>query len=144
MGALEEVKREEARLIAEAEAKEKALEEAEDARLEKLRLEQEKRDKKKQKDKERKERLKKEGKLLTPQQKEQKRRAEAMLEAMKQQGLVIPNKETVEGEKPKKVVYGKKKKPPQKQQQQKQQQQQVEAVAEEIPVEKTNGTVTEE
>merc|ERR550534_2067087 len=100
--ALEEVKREEARLIAEAEAKEKALEDAENARLEKLRLEQEKRDKKKQKDKERKERLKKEGKLLTPQQKEQKRRAEAMLEAMTQQGLVIPNKDTIEGEKPKK------------------------------------------
>merc|ERR1719466_723819 len=102
--ALEEVKREEARLIAEAEAKEKALEDAENARLEKLRLEQEKRDKKKQK--------------------EQKRRAEAMLEAMKQQGLVIPSKEQIEGEKPKKVVYAKKKKPQQKQQQQQQQQQQ--------------------
>ena len=45
------MKREEARLIAEAEAKEKALEDAEEARLEKLRVEQEKRDKKKQKDK---------------------------------------------------------------------------------------------
>merc|ERR1712013_814923 len=112
-------KREEARLIAEAEAKEKALEDAEEARLEKLRVEQEKRDKKKQKDKERKERLKKEGKLLTPQQREQKRRAEQMLEAMKQQGLVVPNKEAMpEGEKPKKVQYGKKKKPQQKQQQQ--------------------------
>merc|ERR1712013_531082 len=39
--ALEEVKREEARLIAEAEAKEKALEDAEEARLEKLRVEHE-------------------------------------------------------------------------------------------------------
>merc|ERR1712096_359575 len=93
----------------------------------------------------RKERLKKEGKLLTPQQKEQKRRAEAMLEAMKQQGLVIPNKETIDGEKPKKVVYGKKKKPPQKQQQQQQpQQQQAEPVVEETPVEKSNGVVVEE
>ena len=36
---------------------------------------------------ERKERLKKEGKLLTPAQKEQKRRAEAKLEAMRQQGI---------------------------------------------------------
>jgi len=136
--ALEEVKREEARLLAEAEAKEKALEDAENARLEKLRLEQEKRDKKKQKDKERKERLKKEGKLLTPQQREQKRRAEAMLEAMKQQGLVIPNKETIE--KPKKVVYGKKKKPHQQQQQQQQPPPApVEAIVEETPEVKTNG-----
>merc|ERR1711962_1016770 len=99
----------------------------------------EKRDKKKQKDKERKERLKKEGKLLTPQQKEQKRRAEAMLEAMKQQGLVIPNKENIEGDKPKKVVYGKKKKPQQKQQQQ--QHHQPEPVVEETPVEKSNGVI---
>merc|ERR1711973_274238 len=82
------------------------------------------------------------GKLLTPQQKEQKRRAEAMLEAMKQQGLVIPNKENIEGEKPKKVVYGKKKKPQQKQQQQQQQQPEPEVV--EAPVEKSNGVIAEE
>lgn len=36
---------------------------------------------------EKREKLKKEGKLLTAAQKEQKRRAERMLEAMKQQGL---------------------------------------------------------
>lgn len=111
--ALEEVKREEERLRAEAEAKEKALEEAENQRLEKLRLEQERKDKKKQKEKERKDRLKKEGKLLTPAQKEQKRKAEAMLEAMKQQGIIVPTREA--GEKPKKVQYGKKKKQPTKQ-----------------------------
>ncbi len=33
--------------------------------------------------------MKKEGKLLTPAQREQKRRAEQMLEAMKKQGILI-------------------------------------------------------
>jgi len=141
--ALEEVKREEARLIAEAEAKERALEEAENQRLEKLRLEQERKEKKKQKDKERKDRLKKEGKLLTPAQKEQKRKAEAMLEAMKQQGLIIPTRDVNEGDKPKKVMYGKKKKPNQKQQQQQQQEQQVQ-VQEEVVEESNDKEVVEE
>lgn len=49
--------------------------------------EQEKREKKKLKEKERKERLRAEGKLLTDKQKQDKRRAQEMLEAMKAQGL---------------------------------------------------------
>lgn len=66
------------------------MEEAEDARLEKVRLEQEKKDKKKQKEKERKERLKAEGKLLTKKQLADKARAQAMIEALKAQGVDIP------------------------------------------------------
>merc|ERR1719318_1930234 len=114
--ALEAVEREKERLRLEEEAKQKAFEEAEEKRLEKVRLDQERKDKKKQKEKERKERLKKEGKLLTPAQREQKRRAEAMLEAMKQQyGANVPTKDPNEQpQQKKKVVYGKKKKPQQK------------------------------
>lgn len=116
--ALEEVKREEERLRLEAEAKAKAEEEAEEARLEKIRLEKEKKEKKKQKEKERVARLKKEGKFMTQAQKEQKRKAEAMLAAMKQQGISIPTKEDAIAQKPKRPNYGKKKKPNQKNQQQ--------------------------
>lgn len=55
-----------------------------------MRLEQEKKEKKKQKEKERKERLKAEGKLLTKKQQADKQRAQAMLEALKAQGVDIP------------------------------------------------------
>jgi len=71
-------------------------------------LEQERKEKKKQKEKEKIKKKKEEGKFLTPAQKEQKRRAEMMLEAMKQQGIEIPSKDSVEPRK--KVQYGKKKK----------------------------------
>ena len=50
------------------------------------RLEKEKRERKKLKEKEKKERLKAEGKYLTAKQKENKRRAMQMLEAMKARG----------------------------------------------------------
>lgn len=50
---------------------------------EEKRLEQEKKDRKKQKEKERKERLKAEGKLLTPKQKQDMRRAQGLLEHLK-------------------------------------------------------------
>ena len=52
------------------------------------------------------ERLKKEGKYLTKSQKEAKARAEAMLEALKQQGMTVPSKETVAEENKRKVRYG--------------------------------------
>lgn len=50
---------------------------------EEKRLEQEKKERKKQKEKERKERLKAEGKLLTPKQKQDLRRAQGLLEHLK-------------------------------------------------------------
>lgn len=56
-----------------------------------LKLEQEKKEKKKQKEKERKERLKAEGKLLTSKQKADRARAQATLEALKAQGLDVPD-----------------------------------------------------
>ena len=66
------------------------LEDAEEARLEKVKLEAEKKEKKKQKEKERKDRLKAEGKLLTAKQKADKARAEAMLAALKASGVEVP------------------------------------------------------
>eukprot|EP00111_Clytia_hemisphaerica_P004565 TCONS_00013108-protein len=132
--ALEEVKREEERLRLEAEAKAKAEEEAEEARLEKLRLEKEKKEKKKQKEKERIARLKKEGKFLTPAQKEQKRKAEAMLAAMREQGIHVPSKDdTTAAEKPKRPQYGRKKKPGKNNQQQKQKEEVTEETKTEEP-----------
>jgi len=73
---------EEERLRQLAEEEEKRLEALEEARLEAERLEAERKEKKKQKEKERKERLKAEGKLLTPKQKADRARAQAMLEAL--------------------------------------------------------------
>lgn len=105
---LEKARQEEERLRLEEEAKQLALDEAEQRREEKLQLEKERKEKKKQKEKEKKERMKKEGKLLTPAQREQKRRAEQMLEAMKAQGISVPSKEGIEQRK--KVQYGSKKK----------------------------------
>lgn len=88
--ALKKIKEEEERLKKEEEEKQKKLEEAENARLEQLRLEQERKEKKKQKEKERKERLKAEGKLLTSKQKADRARAQAMLDALRAQGLDMP------------------------------------------------------
>ncbi|XP_078601421.1 eukaryotic translation initiation factor 5B-like isoform X2 [Branchiostoma floridae x Branchiostoma japonicum] len=96
---------EEDRLKREEEERIRKLEEAEEARREQERLEKEKREKKKQKEKERKERLKKEGKLLTAAQKQQRKRAEEMLEAMRAQGFDVPSKDEIQ-KKP--VRYGSK------------------------------------
>jgi translation initiation factor 5B len=54
-------------------------------------LEIERKEKKKLREKERKERLKAEGKLLTAKQKADRARAQGMLEALKAQGLEMPN-----------------------------------------------------
>uniref|UniRef100_A0A182JWJ8 Tr-type G domain-containing protein n=1 Tax=Anopheles christyi TaxID=43041 RepID=A0A182JWJ8_9DIPT len=87
---LKALREEEERLRKEEEEKLKLEEQAEQFRLEQLRLEQDKKEKKKQKEKERKERLKAEGKLLTAKQKQNRARAQAMLEALKAQGIGIP------------------------------------------------------
>ncbi|CAH0717327.1 unnamed protein product, partial [Brenthis ino] len=87
--ALKKVKEEEERLKREEEERIKQEEERERQRLEAIRLEKERKDRKKQKEKERKERLKAEGKLLTPKQKAEKARAQAMLESLKAQGIEI-------------------------------------------------------
>uniref|UniRef100_A0A182WCS8 Tr-type G domain-containing protein n=1 Tax=Anopheles minimus TaxID=112268 RepID=A0A182WCS8_9DIPT len=88
---LKAIREEEERMRKEEEEKQKLEEQAEEFRLEQVRLEQEKKDKKKQKEKERKERLKAEGKLLSAKQKQNRARAQAMLEALKAQGLAVPD-----------------------------------------------------
>ncbi|XP_071497268.1 eukaryotic translation initiation factor 5B-like [Diadema antillarum] len=106
--ALKKMKEEEERLKAEEEAKQKAAEKAEEERLEKLRKEQERKAQAKLKKKERVERMKQEGTYLTKAQKEAKARKEAMLNALREQGVEVPMKEaTSEESKPKRVVYGK-------------------------------------
>ncbi|XP_055530213.1 eukaryotic translation initiation factor 5B [Wyeomyia smithii] len=87
---LKAIREEEERLKREEEEKIRLAEEAERYHQEQLRLEQEKKERKKQKEKERKERLKAEGKLLTAKQKQDRMRAQAMLEALKAQGVEIP------------------------------------------------------
>ncbi|XP_065075609.1 eukaryotic translation initiation factor 5B [Ochlerotatus camptorhynchus] len=87
---LKAIREEEERLQREEEEKQRLAEEAELYHQEQLRLEQEKKERKKQKEKERKERLKAEGKLLTAKQKLDRMRAQAMLEALKAQGVEIP------------------------------------------------------
>ena len=52
--------------------------------------EKEKREAKKQREREKKEQLKKEGKYMTEKQKRDKARAEAMLQAMRAQGMDVP------------------------------------------------------
>ncbi|XP_071846279.1 eukaryotic translation initiation factor 5B-like [Apostichopus japonicus] len=102
--ALKQAQEEEARLKAEEEAKIKAFEEAEANRLEKVRLDKERREKRKQKEKEKIERQKAEGTYLTKAQKEAKRIAEEKLAALKQQGIIVP--ERSDGSKPtQKVRY---------------------------------------
>lgn len=91
--ALKKVKEEEERLKREEEEKLKQEEERERQRLEAIRLEKERKERKKQKEKERKERLKAEGKLLTPKQKAEKARAQALLESLKAQGVEIGSAE---------------------------------------------------
>lgn len=91
--ALKKVQEEEERLRKEEEERIKQEEERELQRLEAIRLEKEKKERKKQKEKERKERLKAEGKLLTPKQKAEKARAQALLESLKAQGIEIGSAE---------------------------------------------------
>ncbi|KAJ8676530.1 hypothetical protein QAD02_012317, partial [Eretmocerus hayati] len=88
--ALKIAQEEEDRLKREEEERIRLEEEREKARLEKLQREQEKKEKKKLKEKQRKEKLKQEGKLLTNKQKQAQARAQAMLEALKAQGLEMP------------------------------------------------------
>ncbi|XP_036145253.1 eukaryotic translation initiation factor 5B isoform X1 [Monomorium pharaonis] len=88
--ALKKLKEEEERLKREEEERIKQEELREQARLEQLRLEQERKEKKKLKEKQRKERLKAEGKLLTTKQKQDRARAQAMIEALKAQGFDLP------------------------------------------------------
>lgn len=52
------------------------------------------------------ERMKREGTYMTKAQKEAKARADAMLEAMKQQGIEVPSKTPEETNKTKRVRYG--------------------------------------
>ncbi|XP_074619946.1 uncharacterized protein LOC141878807 isoform X3 [Acropora palmata] len=122
---LQQMKLEEERLKQEEEEKQRALEEAENKRLEKLRLEQEKKELKKQKEKERIAKMKKEGTYLTKTQKQQRARAQAMLEAMQKQGMFhIPafSQNAQDGEK-RPPQYGNRKSKKQWQHQQKQQSQ---------------------
>ncbi|KAL4710321.1 hypothetical protein ACJJTC_011137 [Scirpophaga incertulas] len=91
--ALKKVKEEEERLKREEEERLKQEEEREQQRLEAIRLEKERKERKKQKEKERKERLKAEGKLLTPKQKAEKARAQALLESLKAQGIEVGSAE---------------------------------------------------
>ncbi|XP_070515677.1 eukaryotic translation initiation factor 5B isoform X2 [Cardiocondyla obscurior] len=89
--ALKKLKEEEEKAKREEEERIKQEELREQARLEQLRLEQERKEKKKLKEKQRKERLKAEGKLLTTKQKQDRARAQAMLEALKAQGFDLPD-----------------------------------------------------
>lgn len=88
---LKKLKEEEERLRREEEEKIQREEELERLRLEKIQQEKDRKEKKKQKELERKARLKAEGKLLTKKQKEDRARAQAMLEALKAQGIDIPD-----------------------------------------------------
>ncbi|XP_071644398.1 eukaryotic translation initiation factor 5B isoform X2 [Temnothorax longispinosus] len=89
--ALKKLKEEEERLKHEEEERIRQEELREQARLEQVRLEQERKEKKKLKEKQRKERLKAEGKFLTTKQKQDRARAQAMLEALKAQGFDLPD-----------------------------------------------------
>ncbi|XP_044313758.1 eukaryotic translation initiation factor 5B [Drosophila rhopaloa] len=88
---LKKRKEEEERLEREEAERIRREDEREEARLEAVRLEAEKKEKKKQREAERKARLKAEGKLLTKKQKEDRARAQALLESLKAQGLEIPD-----------------------------------------------------
>ncbi|XP_011689490.1 PREDICTED: eukaryotic translation initiation factor 5B [Wasmannia auropunctata] len=88
--ALKKLKEEEERLKREEEERLRQEEIREQARLEQVRLEQERKEKKKLKEKQRKERLKAEGKFLTTKQKQDRARAQAMIEALKAQGFDLP------------------------------------------------------
>ncbi|XP_064541267.1 eukaryotic translation initiation factor 5B [Drosophila montana] len=86
--------------------------EREEARLEAVRIEAERKEKKKQKEAERKARLKAEGKLLTKKQKEDRARAQALLDSLKAQGLEIPDPNDRRGTRPGTRIRPNKKKGP--------------------------------
>ncbi|XP_034658088.1 eukaryotic translation initiation factor 5B isoform X1 [Drosophila subobscura] len=88
---LKKRKEEEERLERLEEERNRLADEREEARLEAVRLEAEKKEKKKQREADRKARLKAEGKLLTKKQKEDRARAQALLDSLKAQGLEIPD-----------------------------------------------------
>lgn len=88
---LKKIKEEEERQRQLEEERLRQDEERERLRIEGIRLEAERKEKKKQREAERKARLKAEGKLLTKKQKEDRARAQAMLDALKAQGLEIPD-----------------------------------------------------
>jgi len=120
--ALQKQKDEEERLRLKEEEEERAREERErQLEEEKAELERKKAEKK-ERDRLRKEELKAQGKLLTPAQKAARARAEAALEAMRAQGIIVPDLPAVTGGdgnkdgKKKFVVYGKKNKKQQGQQ----------------------------
>jgi len=98
--ALIKTQEEEERLKKEFEDKEREAEERERLRAEQKQKDEEKKALKKQREKERLAKLKAEGKLLTAKQKQEKARAEAMLAAMRAQGVDVPQiGEKVEGQK---------------------------------------------
>eukprot|EP00092_Neocalanus_flemingeri_P030651 GFUD01033281.1.p1 GENE.GFUD01033281.1~~GFUD01033281.1.p1 ORF type:complete len:1168 (+),score=526.34 GFUD01033281.1:43-3546(+) len=88
--ALSKQKEEEEKLQQEEDEKERLAEEAFQAKLEAKRKDEEKKAAKKEREKQKKAELKAAGKLLTPAQKQAKLRAEAMLEAMRAQGMDVP------------------------------------------------------
>ncbi|XP_036671033.3 eukaryotic translation initiation factor 5B [Drosophila suzukii] len=88
---LKKRKEEEERLEREQAERIRLEDEREEARLEAVRLEAERKEKKKQREAERKARLKAEGKLLTKKQKEDRARAQALLDSLKAQGLEVPD-----------------------------------------------------
>merc|ERR1712240_452749 len=88
--ALAKQKEEEERLQKEEEEKERLAEEAFQAKLAVKKKEEERKAAKKEREKQKKAELKAAGKLLTPAQKQAKQRAEAMLEAMRAQGVDVP------------------------------------------------------
>merc|ERR1712228_274955 len=116
------VKEEEERIKKAEEEKQRKSAEAEAARKEKERKEAERKEREKQKKKEKIARQKAEGTFLTEKQKQDRARAMAQLEALKQQGVHIPTKAEIAPEKAaepqnKKIVYVDKKKLAKKQQQ---------------------------
>ncbi|OQR72505.1 eukaryotic translation initiation factor 5B-like [Tropilaelaps mercedesae] len=109
--ALRKMKEEEERMKADAEEKARLEEEAERLRVKKLQEERERKELKKQRDKEKKDRLKAEGKLLTKAQKQAQARAQATLEALRAQGINVPNVgEKLEGVKPSRAPIGRRNK----------------------------------
>lgn len=123
--ALQKVKEEEDRIKNAEEEKQRKIAEAEAARKEKERKETERKEREKQKKKDKIARQKAEGTFLTEKQKQDRARAMAQLEALKQQGVHIPTKAEIAPEKAaepqkKKIVYVDKKKLAKKQQQQQQ------------------------
>lgn len=101
--ALAKLKEEQERLQREAEEKERREEEARRLKEEQLRLEEERKQRKKQKEKEKIERKKKEGTFLTEKQKQDRKRAIQMVEAL---GMSLPSRDAG----PKKPVYGRQRK----------------------------------